>query len=148
MYWDKNYQIIKNKLKTYSGYDNFDDYKTVSLNKIKNIKDIDIEDCKKSLVELSKTKFKKLSWWQKIINKISWTWKKTKIAIKTVKENNTKNFGIWIANSNDNKRLIDEINIPCQRQSIPELLPTSEPWDEWMIEKNLNYHVQIALIVR
>lgn len=33
----------------------------MSLNKINNIKDIDIEDCKKSLVELSKTKFKKLS---------------------------------------------------------------------------------------
>ncbi|WP_342257921.1 hypothetical protein [Spiroplasma endosymbiont of Nomada ruficornis] len=78
LYWDKNYQIIKNKLKIYSGYNNFDDYKTVSLNKINNIKDIDIENCKKSLVELSKTKFKKLSWWQKIINKISWTWKKQK----------------------------------------------------------------------
>lgn len=135
LYWDKNYQIIKNKLKIYSGYNNFDHYETVSLNKINNIKDIDIENCKKSLVELSKTKFKKLSWWQKIINKISWTWKKTKIAIKTVKENNTKNFGTLIANLNDNKTSIDEISVPYQRQSISELLPTSEPWDEWIIEK-------------
>ncbi len=46
--------------------------------------------------------------------------KKTKIAIKTVKENNTKNFGTLIVNLNDNKTSIDEISVPYQRQSIPQ----------------------------
>ncbi|WP_338961830.1 hypothetical protein [Spiroplasma endosymbiont of Lasioglossum villosulum] len=133
--WDKNFNIIKNNLKIYTGYDDFDDYKTIFLSKLYNIKTIDIEHCQKSLVEISKTKFKKLSWWQKIINKLSWTWKKTKRNIKVIKENNIKNFGTLIANLNENKTSIDKISVSYQRQSIPELLPTSEPWDEWIIEK-------------
>ncbi|WP_339040737.1 hypothetical protein [Spiroplasma endosymbiont of Apeira syringaria] len=40
-----------------------------------------------------------------------------------------------VANLNENKTSIDKISVPYQRQSIPELLPTSEPWDEWIIEK-------------
>lgn len=131
LYWDKNYQIIKNNLKIDTGYDNFDQYKTEFLS---NIQTIDIEHCKKTLGEISKIKFKKLSWWQKIINKISWTWTKTKIAIRTLKADNKKDFENLIK-VNSNVSLTNTINISSQEENNQSILPTSEPWDQWIIEK-------------
>ncbi len=131
LYWDKNYQIIKNNLKIDTGYDNFDQYKTEFLS---DIQTIDIEHCKKTLGEISKIKFKKLSWWQKIINKISWTWTKTKIAIRTLKADNKKDFENLIK-INSNVSLTNAIKIPLQEENNRSILPTTESWDQWIIEK-------------
>lgn len=136
LYWDKNYQSIKSKLAIHTGYDNFDEYKTKLLS---NIKSISIEDHKKSLLTISKTKFKELSWWQKIINKISWTWTKTKNAIAKIKTKNTTNFENLIKKININDSLISEINITLQEKNNWLILPISEPWDQWIIEKEFKY---------
>ncbi|WP_425381372.1 hypothetical protein [Spiroplasma endosymbiont of Polydrusus pterygomalis] len=141
LYWDQNYQIIKNNLKIATGYDNFDQYKTEFLS---DIQTIDIEYCKKNLVEISKIKFKKLSWWQKIINKISWTWTKTKIAISTLKADNKKDFENLIK-VDSNVSLPNAINISLQEKNNWLILPTSEPWDQWIIKKEPKYKNDIRL---